>query len=131
MWYKGVLTSENLGTPIDSELLIYCLQADYILSHIWVRIVKTPFSTRFTPLLLSTVDATSPLSVALLCTVDATACLSVALLCVVATTQQPSDTLLWSVYTSPLQSIIDQLPSPQSGVDQLPSKLVLLWLSWL
>jgi hypothetical protein len=40
MWFKGVLTSKKLGTLIDSELLIYCLQADYILSHIWVCILK-------------------------------------------------------------------------------------------
>jgi hypothetical protein len=40
MWFKGDLTSKKLKTQIDSELLIYCLQADYILSCIWVCIVK-------------------------------------------------------------------------------------------
>jgi hypothetical protein len=25
VWFKGVLTSEQLGSLIDSELLIYCL----------------------------------------------------------------------------------------------------------
>jgi hypothetical protein len=52
MWFKGALTSEKLGTLIDSELLIYCLQADYILSRIWVCISKTLSSLEFTPLLL-------------------------------------------------------------------------------
>jgi hypothetical protein len=66
---KGVLTSKKLGTPIDSELLIYCLQGDYILNHIWVFPLKSPCSSWTTPLLLSTVDATSTMSVALLCTV--------------------------------------------------------------
>jgi hypothetical protein len=103
MWFKGVLTSENLGTLIDSELLIYCLQTDYILSRIRVCITKMPFSTRFAPLLLSTVDATAHLSVVLLCVVDAT--------------PQPLDVLLWFVYMSP-QLIINQLSSPQLGVDQ-------------
>jgi hypothetical protein len=66
MWFKGVLTSEKLGTLIDSELLIYCLQADYILSHIRVFITKTLFSLRLAPLLLATMDTTSPLLVVLL-----------------------------------------------------------------
>jgi hypothetical protein len=101
MWFKGVLTSEKLGTPIDSGLLIYCLQADHILSRIRVCIVKTPFSLRFTPLLLSTMDATSPLSVARLCTQA------------VVATPQPSDTLWWFVYMS-LQSIFN-LPLEISG----------------
>jgi hypothetical protein len=34
VWFKGVLTSEKLGSLIDSELLIYCLQVGYILNHI-------------------------------------------------------------------------------------------------
>jgi hypothetical protein len=118
MWFKGVLTRKKLGTLIDSELLIYCLQADYILSCIRVCIIKTLFSLRFTPLLLSTMDTTSPLSVALLCTVVLTAHLSVMLLCIVVATPQPSDTLWWFVYVS-LQLIINQLSSPQSVVDQL------------
>jgi hypothetical protein len=108
MWFRGVLTSEKLGTLIDSELLIYCLQADYILSCIRVCIIKMPFSLRFAPLLLSTMGATSPSSVTLLCTVVATACLSVALLCIVVTTPQLLGTLLWFVYASP-QLIVDQL----------------------
>jgi hypothetical protein len=79
MWFKGDLASEKLETLIDSELLIYCLQADYILSHIRICIVKTLFSLRFTPLLLSTMYVTSPSLVMLLCTVVVTSCLSVAI----------------------------------------------------
>jgi hypothetical protein len=94
MWFKGVLTSKKLGTLIDSKLLIYCLQADYILNCIRVCIVKMPFSTRFTPLLLSTVDMTCPSLVVLLCTVDAIACLPVVSLCVVDMAPQPLDALL-------------------------------------
>jgi hypothetical protein len=118
MWFKGVLTSEKLGTLIDSELLIYCLQADYILSCIRVCITKMLFVLRFTPLLLSTMDMTSTSLATLLYIVVTIAHLSVALWCIVDMTPQPSDTLLWSVYASP-QSISDQLPSLQSGVNQL------------
>jgi hypothetical protein len=114
MWFKGVLTSEKLGTLIDSESLIYCLQADYILSHIWVCILKTLCSIEFTPLLLSTVVVTSPSSVVLVHTVDVTACLSVMLLSSVVATPQPLDTLLWFVYMSP-QLIINQLPLEFGG----------------
>jgi hypothetical protein len=114
MWFKGVLTSKKLGTPIDSELLIYCLQADYILSHIRVCIIKTLFSLRFTPLLLSTMYATSPLLVVLLCTVVMTSHLLVVLLCTVVTTPQPLVTLLWFVYVSP-QSVVNQLSLEISG----------------
>jgi hypothetical protein len=115
---KGVLTSEKLGTPIDSELLIYCLQVDYILNRIWVYSLKLLCSSWTTPLLLSTVDVTSTVSVVSLYTVDATACLSVALLFPVVTTPQPLDTSLWFVYAS-LQSIADQLPPALHGVGQL------------
>jgi hypothetical protein len=121
MWFKGVLTSEKLGTLIDSELLIYCLQADYILSHIWVYSSKLPCSSWMTPLLLSTVDTTSTMSVALLYTVDMTACLSVTLLSPVVMTPQPLDMSLLFVYVSP-QLIIDQLSSTTHGVDQLSSE---------
>jgi hypothetical protein len=100
MWFKGVLTSEKLKTPIDSELLIYCLQADYILSCIWVYSLKLLCSSWTIPLLLSTVDMTSTVSVASLYTVDATACLSVMLLFPVVATQQPLDVSLWFVYMS-------------------------------
>jgi hypothetical protein len=120
MWFKGVLTSKKLGTPIDSELLIYCLQADYILSRIWVYSLKLPCSSWTTPLLLSTMDTTSIVSVVLLYTVDTTACLLVTLLFPVVATPQPLDVSLWFVYASP-QSIADQLPpAPQSIADQLP-----------
>jgi hypothetical protein len=118
MWFKGVLTSKKLGTPIDSELLIYCLQADYILSCIWVYSLKSPCSPWTTPLLLSTMDATSTMLVVLLHTVDVTACLLVMLLFPVVMTPQPLDTLLCFVYTS-LQSIADQLLLVLHGVNQL------------
>jgi hypothetical protein len=118
MWFKGVLTSKKLGTPIDSELLIYCLQADYILSRIWVYSLKLLCSSWTTPLLLSTVDATSTVSAASLYTVDMAGCLSVTLLFPVVATPQPLDVSLWFVYTSP-QSIADQLPPVPHGVDQL------------
>jgi hypothetical protein len=49
MWFNGDLTSKKLETLIDSELLIYCLHTDYILSHIRVCIIKTPSSLRLTP----------------------------------------------------------------------------------
>jgi hypothetical protein len=114
---QGVLTSEKLGTPIDSKLLIYCLQADYILSRIWVYISKM----LFTPLLLSTMVATSLMLVALLCTVDMTARLSVALLSSVVMAPQPLDVSLWFAYVS-LQSIVNQLSSLQC-VNQLSSEL--------
>jgi hypothetical protein len=61
---KGVLTSKKLGTLIGSKLLIYCLQADYILSRIWVYSLKLPCSSWMTPLLLSTVVAVLPLAAA-------------------------------------------------------------------
>jgi hypothetical protein len=122
MWFKEVLTSEKLGTLIDSELLIYCLQADYILSCIWVCISKTPSSLEFTPLLLSTMVGTSLALVVSLCTVDMTAHLSVMLLSSVVTTPQPLDMSLWFVYMFP-QLIVNQLSSPQHGVDQLLSEL--------
>jgi hypothetical protein len=67
-----------------------------------------PFSLRFTPLLLSTVDATSPLLVVLLCTV--------------VMTPQPLDMLLCFVYMS-LQLVIAQLSSLQSVVDQLSPEI--------
>jgi hypothetical protein len=118
MWFKEVLTSEKLGTLIDSELLKYCLQADYILNHIWVYSSKLPCSSWTTPLLLSTMDVTSAMLVTSLYTVDATACLSVTLLFPVVMTPQPSDAPLWFVYVSP-QSITDQLPLAPHGVDQL------------
>jgi hypothetical protein len=111
MWFKGVLTSEKLGTLIDSKLLIYCLQADYILCCIRVCIIKPPFSLRFTPLLLSTMDTTSPSLVMLLCTVVAI--------------PQPSDVSLWFVYMSP-QPIVNQLSLEISGSHSelhLPSAL--------
>jgi hypothetical protein len=117
MWFKGVLTSENLGTPIDSELLIYCLQADYILSHIWVCISK----------MLSSLDIVvyhgcdSPHIGCVVVYVDATACLLVTLLSSVVAAPQPLDVSLWFVYVSP-QSIVDQLSSLQCGVDQLLSE---------
>jgi hypothetical protein len=101
MWFKGDLTSKKLEALIDSELLIYCLQADYILSCIRVCIIKTLFSLMFTPLLLSTLYATSPLSVMLLCTVVVTPQLLVMLLCTVVATPQSLDTLLWFVFVSP------------------------------
>jgi hypothetical protein len=109
------------GTPIDSELLIYCLQADYILNRIRVCIAKSPSSTRLAPLLLSTMDVTSPSSVALLYTVVMTAYLSVALLHSVVVTLQSLDALLWSVVMSP-QLIINQLSCSPHGVDQLSSE---------
>jgi hypothetical protein len=115
---KGVLTSEKLGSPIDSELLIYCLQVDYILNRIWVRSLKSLCSSWTTPLLLSTMDVISTTLVASLCTVDATAHLSVVLLSSVVATPQPLDMLLWFVYVSP-QSIADQLSLALHGVDQL------------
>jgi hypothetical protein len=118
MWFKGVLTSEKLGTLIDSELLIYCLQADYILSCIWVYPSKLPYPSWTTLLLLSTMDMTSTVLVASLYTVDVTACLSVTLLFPVVVTPQPLDVLLWFVYVSP-QSIADQLLLMLHGVDQL------------
>jgi hypothetical protein len=120
MWPKGVLTSKKLGTLIDSELLIYCLQADHILSHI--SIVKTLFLLRFTLLLLSTMYMISPSLVALLYTVVTTAHLLVMLLYSVVATPQPLDTLLWFVYVS-LQPIVNQLSSLQSGVNQLLSEI--------
>jgi hypothetical protein len=98
IWFKGVLTSKKLGTLIDSELLTCCLQADYILSHIWVCILKTLCSLEFTPLLLSTVVVTSPLLVMLLCTVDMTTHLLAALLCSAVMTPQSPGMLLWFVY---------------------------------
>jgi hypothetical protein len=121
MWFKGVLTSEKLGYPIDSELLIYCLQADYILNCIRVYSLKLPCSSWTTPLLLSTMDTISTALVALLCIVDTIACLSVALLSSVVVTPQPLDTSLWFVYAS-LQSIADQLLLAPHGVDQLSSE---------
>jgi hypothetical protein len=121
MWFKGVLTSEKLGSLIDSELLIYCLQVDYILNRIWVRSLKSLCSSWATPLLLSTVDVISTALTALLCTMDATAHSSVALLSSVVVTPQPFRTLLWFVYVSP-QSIVDQLPLAPHGVNQLSSE---------
>jgi hypothetical protein len=121
MWFKGVLTSEKLGSPIDSKLLIYCLQVDYILNRIWVYLCKSPCFLWMTPLLLSTMDMISTALTVLLCTVDMTACLSVTLLFPVVATPQPLDTSLWSVYASP-QSIIDQLPLAPHGVGQLSSE---------
>jgi hypothetical protein len=118
---KGVLTSEKLGSLIDSELLIYCLQVDYILNRIWVRLLELPCSSWTTPLLLSTVDAISTVLTVSLCTVDAIAHLSVMLLSSVVATPQPLDVSLWFVYTSP-QSIADQLPLALHGVDQLLSE---------
>jgi hypothetical protein len=118
---KGVLTSKKLGSPIDSELLIYCLQVDYILNCIWVRSLKSLCSSWTTPLLLSTMDTISTALVALLCTVDVIAHLSVTLLSSVVATPQPLDALLWFVYASP-QSITDQLPPAPHGVDQLLSE---------
>jgi hypothetical protein len=95
---------------------VYCLQVDYILNHICIS--KTPSSLEFTPLLLSTVVVTSPMSVTSLCTVDVTAHLLVVLLSSVVTTPQPLGALLWFVYAS-LQLIVDQLFFPQCGVGQL------------
>jgi hypothetical protein len=118
---KGVPTSEKLGSPIDSKLLIYCLQVDYILNHIWVRSLELPCSSRTTPLLLSTVDTIPTALTMLLCTVDAMALLSVVLLSSVVATPQPLGTLLWFVYVSP-QSIADQLPPAPHGVGQLTSE---------
>jgi hypothetical protein len=68
------------------KLLIYCLQVDYILSRIWVNPSKSLCSSWTTPLLLSTMDTTSTVSVMSLYTVDVTACLLVALLFPVVTT---------------------------------------------
>jgi hypothetical protein len=118
---KGVLTSKNLGSPIDSELLIYCLQVDYILNRIWFRSLESLCSTRTTPLLLSTVDAISTALTASLCIVDVMAHWLVALLSPVVVTPQPLDVLLRSVYVSP-QSIADQLPPAPRGVGQLSSE---------
>jgi hypothetical protein len=114
------IDQQKLGTPIDSELLIYCLQADYILSHIWVCVLKTPFYLEFTPLLLSTMHTTSPLLVALLCTVVATAHLLVVLLCSVVAAPQPLGGLCMCLFP---QLFTNQLSSPQCGVDQLLSEL--------
>jgi hypothetical protein len=86
VWFKGVLTSENLGSLIDSELLIYCLQVDYILNRIWVYPLKSPCSAWTTPLLLSTVDTISTALTASLCTVDVIAHWSVTLLSPVVAT---------------------------------------------
>jgi hypothetical protein len=121
MWFKGILTSEKLGTPIDSELLIYCLQVDYILSGIWVYSLKSLCSSWMMTLLLSTMDATSTMLVMSLYTVDATAHLLVVLLFSVVATPQPLDMSLWFVYVS-LQSIADQLLPVPHGVDQLLSE---------
>jgi hypothetical protein len=55
-------------------------------------------------------------------TVVVTPCLSVMLLCTIVTTPQLLDTLLWFVYVSP-QFVIDQLSSPQSVINQLPSEI--------
>jgi hypothetical protein len=118
---KGVLTSKKLGSLIDSELLIYCLQVDYILNCIWAWSLKSPCSSWTTPLLLSTMDMTSTALITSLCTVDVIARLSVALLSSVVTTPQPLDALLWFVYASP-QSIADQLRPAPHGVDQLSSE---------
>jgi hypothetical protein len=114
MWFKGVLTSEKLGTLIDSKLLIHCLQADYILGRILVCISKTPLSLKFTPLLLSTMVATSLMS--------SCHCVLWTQLPSVVAAPQPLEMLLWFVYTSP-QSIVDQLSSLQGGVNQLSSEL--------
>jgi hypothetical protein len=89
VWFKGVLTSEKLGSLIDSELLIYCLQVDYILNRIWVYPLKSLCSTWTTPLLLSTVDAISTALTASLCTVDVIAHWLVVLLSPVVVTPQP------------------------------------------
>jgi hypothetical protein len=118
---KGVLTSENLGSLIDSELLIYCLQVGYILNRIWVRLLKSPCFLWMTPLLLSTMDTISTALTTSLCTVDTIAHLSVALLSSVVATPQPLDVSLWFVYASP-QLIVDQLPPAPHGVDQLSSE---------
>jgi hypothetical protein len=121
MWFNGVLTIEKLRSLIDSELLLYCLQVDYILNHIWVYPFKSPCSSCLTPLLLSTMDTISTALTVSLCTVDATARPSVVLLSSVVMSPQPLGALLWFVYMS-LQSITDQLPPAPHGVSQLSSE---------